>query len=283
MRATLHESRTADKGSIAFSVAAHIVAIALIASITFRYPLGAFFSHDKLAPTERIQFVRVQPAPAQSLGTAPTDKVKPKKAAVPAPLVAPVATPTELPPVPPPAANPGSPTGTGTGAGGVPGGVAANLEPGLPDARIELKPNTLRLPLTMAERNDSAVKAIFMDFRQAEIAAEETKGRSPRDWTIERDGQKYGLDSQYIYLGRFKLPSAILAALPFKTGGVDGAAMIRARNADWIRDDIYSHSQGLSEDDFRAAVKRIRERKDKERQEQDDAKKAAAKPTPIIP
>lgn len=282
MKAMLHESRTADKGSIAFSIAAHIVAIALIASITFRYPLGAFFSRDKLAPTERIQFVRVQPAPAQSLGTEPTDKVRPKKAAAPVPLVAPVATPTELPPVPA-AASPGSPTGTGTGAGGVPGGVAASLEPALPDARIELKPNTLRLPLTMAERNDSAVKAIFMDFRQAEIAAEESKGRSPRDWTIEHDGQKYGLDSQYIYLGRFKLPSAILAALPFKTGGVDGAAMIRARNADWIRDDIYSHSQGISEDDFRAAVKRIRERKDKERQEQDDEKKAPAKPTPIIP
>ena len=146
-------------------------------------------------------------------------------------------------------------SGTAGGTGGAPAGVATGVEPALPDPRIELRPNSLRLPLTKAQRNDSAVKAIYLAYREAEIAAEEHKGRDPRDWTFEKGGQKYGIDSQYIYLGKFKIPSAILAALPFNYGGVDGSRVIQARNAAWIQNDIYMHSQGMSEDDFRAAVR----------------------------
>jgi hypothetical protein len=144
---------------------------------------------------------------------------------------------------------------------------------------LELRPNSLRLPLTQAQKNDSAVKAIYMAYREAEIAAEENRGRSPRDWTFEKGGNKYGIDSQYVYLGKFKLPSAILAAIPFNYGGVDGNRIIQSRNANWIQNDIYTHSQGLSEDDFRAAVKRIRERKEREKKEADDKGKVA----PIVP
>jgi hypothetical protein len=282
MRATLHEKRQADRGSVAFSIAAHIIAIALIASITFRYPIGAFFGHDKVV-REKIQYVQVRPAPVQSIGNGAEEKPKPKKAVKPAPLVAPVTTPTELPPVAPPSASSGAISGTATGTGGAPAGIATGIEPSLPDPRIELRPNTLRLPLSTAQKNDSAVKAIYMAYREAEIATEESRGRSPKDWTIERNGQKFGLDSQYIYLGKFKVPSAILAALPFNTGGVDGTRIIEGRNADWIRNDIYSHSQGMSEDDFRAAIKRIRERKDREKKEAEDEKKAPPKATPIVP
>jgi hypothetical protein len=81
--------------------------------------------------------------------------------------------------------------------------------------------------MSLAEKNDSAVKAIYMAYREAEIESEVNRGRSPRDWTTERNGQKFGLDSQYIYLGKFKVPSAILAALPFNYGGVDGRRIIR--------------------------------------------------------
>jgi len=100
----------------------------------------------------------------------------------------------------------GAISGTSKGTGGAPAGIATGLEPVLPDSRIELKPNSLRLPLTQAQKNDSAVKAIYMAYREAEVAAEESRGRSPKDWTVERNGQKYGLDSQYVYLGKFKLP-----------------------------------------------------------------------------
>jgi len=280
MRRSILDSGPQKKGSIAISLVVNAIVIALIGSITFTYP--PFFGADKdKVPTERVVYVKVQPprgSPAAEPGASPAKKTT-KKAEVPAPILAPSVIPSTLPPIPPPAASTGVPSGVAGGAGGAPAGVATGIEPALPDPRIELKPNTLRLPLSMAQKNDSAIKAIYMAYREAEIVAEENRGRSPRDWTIERNGQKYGLDSQYIYLGKFKVPSAILAALPFNYAGVDGSRIIQARNANWIRDDIMSHSQGMSEDDFRAAVKRIRERKDREHEKEKGATKAA----PIVP
>ena len=286
MRA-MFEKRKSQKGSIALSIVVHVIVIAMIASITFSYPIAQLFESPAQVPTERITFVRVQPkgrATAAAPGPGTSDKRPAKKKAItPAPIVAPAIVPSTLPPVAPAQPAAGVPGGTGTGSGTGAVGVATGVAPTLPDPRIELRPNTLRLPLTTAERNDSAVKAIYYAYREAEIASEENRGRSPRDWTFEKGGQKFGLDSQYVYLGKFKLPSAILAALPFNFGGVDGARIIQARNADWIRDDIYSHAQGMSEEDFRDAVRRIRERKDKEHREAEEAKAKAKAALPIVP
>lgn len=285
MKARLYEKKTDKKASVVFSVIAHVFLMAALASITFRYPLAAFFGLEKeKIPHERIQYVQMPPRGApQNVGNGASE-AKPKKVekkeTPPALLLPPMVTPTELPPVPPATASVGSISGSPTGTGGAPAGVATGVEITVPDARIELRPNAVRMPLTTAQRNDSAVKAIFMAYREAEIEAEAHRGRSPKDWTFEKGGQKYGVDSQWVYLGKFKLPSAILAALPFNYGGVDGNRIIQARNANWIQQDIYTHSQGLSEDDFRAAVRRIRERKDKERREAEAAK---AKVAPIVP
>lgn len=282
MRRSILDTGPKRNGSVAVSLVANAIFIALLASITFTYPPSAFFAGDRTkTPTERVTYVQVQPrGSATTVGNGAAPKAKPKKVAtpVPVPIQAPSVIPTTLPPIPAPTASVGATSGTATGTGGAPTGVATGIEPALPDPRIELKPNSLRLPLSMAQKNDSAVKAIYMAYREAEIAAEENRGRSPRDWTIERNGQKYGVDSQYIYLGKFKVPSAILAALPFNYGGVDGARIIQARNANWIRDDIMSHSRGMSEDDFRAAIKRIRERKDRERKEAEKEKPKAIVP-----
>ena len=271
------------KGSIVASVAIHVVAIALIASITFRYPIAALFGSREKIPVEKIQYVQMRPAAPQAVGNGAQTKEPPKKVARPAPLVAPVSVPTQLPPVAPPTATSGAISGVVGGTGGAPAGIATGVEPSLPDPRIELRPNALRLPLSTAQRNDSAVKAIYMAYREAELEAEAHRGRNPRDWTFEKGGGKYGMDSSYIYLGRFKIPSAILAALPLNSGGVEGSRIIQGRNADWIRNDIYIHSQGLSEDDFRAAIKRIRERKDREKRESEEQNKASPKATPVVP
>ena len=286
MKARLVEKRPDTKGSIVVSIVFHVFAIAAIASITFRYPLAAFFGKNKepVRP-ERIQYVEMRPQPRGDVGNG-SSEAKPKrepKPVNPAKLLPPTTIPTELPPVPPPSVSVGAVSGTATGTGGAPAGAATGVELIVPDSRIDLRPKNLRMPLTTAERNDSAVKAIFMAYREATIEAEANRTRSPRDWTFERGGQKYGVDSQWVYLGKFKLPSAILAALPFNYGGVDGNRIIQARNASWIQNDIYMHSQGLSEDDFRAAVRRIRERKDRERREAEDKAKTSPKATPFMP
>jgi hypothetical protein len=281
MKRSLYGKRPDQKGSIAISMAVHVVVIALIASITFSYQFSTS-SKENAPVAERVQYVVVKPKPAQ-VGNGSQEKRAPvRKAAAPARLLPPTTIPTALPPIPPPNVSVGSISGTGNGSGGAPAGAATGVEPAMPDPRIGLRPDGLRLPLTQGAKNDSAVKAIYIAYREAELEAEASRGRSPRDWTIERNGQKYGVDSQYIYLGKFKLPSAILAALPLNYGGVDGTRIIQARNAAWIQNDIYSHSQGLSEDDFRAAVKRIRERVDRERKEA-EGKDKGTKASPIVP
>jgi hypothetical protein len=283
MKATIYAKRRASKASIGISIVVHVIVIAMIASITFRYPLSAIFGLDRnKQPVERVQYVRVQPRPTEQVGNGSNTKEKPKKALKPAQLLAPSVIPTALPPIPPPSVSVGAISGTGTGSGGAPAGAATGIEPSMPDSRIELRPNALRLPLSTAEKNDSAVKAIFMAYREAEVEAEAHRGRNPRDWTVEHDGQKYGLDSQYIYLGKFKLPSAILAALPFNYGGVDGSRIIANRNADWIRQDIQSHSTAMSEDDFRAAIKRIRETTDRRKKEAEENKDKDKASKPVI-
>ncbi len=273
-----------DRGSILLSLGVHVFVIIAIASITFRYPLSSLFNTNRDSmPTERIRFVRVAPAaaPSQVVGNGSDTRIKPKQKLNPAPLLPPSMIPSSIPPIPPPTLTPGAISGTPNGTGGAPSGFATGIEPALPDPRIELRPNSLRLPLSMAQKNDSAVKAIYLAYREAEIEAAEHRGKSPRDWTMTHDGQKYGLDSQYIYLGKFKIPSAILAALPLNRGGVEGSRIIEARNADWIQNDIMTHAAGMSEDDFRAAVKRIRERMDRDHAAaQDDKTKAQS---PIVP
>ncbi len=268
-----YEQREGKRAPIVVSIAVHVVVVLLLGSITFHYEFGST-SREQPIRAERVQYVTVRSGAAgRSGGSTGNHKKPPKKAETPPPLVAPSVIPSTLPPIPPPTVSAGVGTANGTGSGTGSGvGAATGLEPAVPDSRIGLNPITLRVPLSNAERNDSAVKAIFQVFREAELAAEANRGRSPRDWTFNRNGQKYGLDSQYIYLGRFKLPSAILAALPLNPGGVDGARVIANRNAEWIRNDIYTHAQGMSEDDFKAAIKRIRERKDRERKEAQDAK-----------
>jgi hypothetical protein len=280
MKARLVGPRSSTKSSFALSLVVHVFVILGIASITFRYPLAAFlsFQRERQVTPEAITFVKVQPRGTAAAGTGAQARPVPRTLPRinPAPLLPPTTIPSALPPIPPPSASQGVVSGTGTGAGGAPAGVATGVEPQLPDPRLDVQIGKYSFPKSPSQRADSAVRAAFEAYRDAVIAAEQHEGRNPRDWTWERNGQKYGVDSQWVYLGKFKLPSAILAALPFNTGGVDGNRILEARSSDWIRRDIDDHSRAMSEDDFRAAVKRIRQRKERERQEEEKAK--ATKP-----
>jgi hypothetical protein len=90
--------------------------------------------------------------------------------------------------------------------------------------------------------------------------------RKPGDWTVKgKDGQTWGWDQAGIHLGKFTIPQALLAMLPLN---VNGGSPIEGRSAAYIRRDVLENGQrAISEDEFRAAVKRIRARKEKERRE----------------
>lgn len=261
------------------SIAIHIVVIAILGQIAFTYPLGQLLGIPKPERVrEKLQYITIEkPATAHS-GTPSTTQRGGAPAALPTPSV----TPTTLPPITPPdsaVARAAGATGTGFDADG--SGLATGLVPRQPDSRIALTPDAIaHTPRSVAEDIDSIVSiAIGLVNDSIAVAARQ---RKPGDWTVkDKDGRVWGWDTQgNIRLGRFFIPGALLALLPLNMQSP--VSPIEARTAMWIRRDIWDGAQrSISEDEFRDAVKRIRERKDRERRQKqlaDGAKDRSATP-----
>jgi hypothetical protein len=84
-------------------------------------------------------------------------------------------------------------------------------------------------------------------------------------WVTEINGQKWGLDGSWIYLGGLKIPSAILALIQLPQGNYDQSK--RAADLQRIREDImFAARRAESAAQFKEFVKETRERKDAERE-----------------
>jgi hypothetical protein len=220
---------------------------------------------------EEITYVTVRP-PAGALGG--TTASTPAKATEPARrLVAPSRVPSAVvPPTVPTAPNAGGTPGGVEGGTGVGGGSGATtgIVPAEPDPRLATD-GKFFYPRnkTAAQRADSAVKATIYAYNDSvERAAAIASGqRKPGDWTWGSDGKKWGVDGSKIYLGKYWIPSAVLAALPIRAQANPGERAVN-RLSSTYRGEIQQHAQAqFHDDEFKTAVKRIRERKDKERRE----------------
>jgi len=133
---------------------------------------------------------------------------------------------------------------------------------------------------------DSVVTADIERARDSMAANAYSPNKFERgDWTYEKDGKKYGIDNQYIRLGKFSIPNVLLGLLPLNAQG-NPIAADRDRAMASLRQEILYQSQGsLNEQEFRKAVKALRERKERERQQQekDKAPKTIASPAPTTP
>jgi hypothetical protein len=270
-RPSLTIKKPESRGSLLLSIAIHVGIIVALATITFRYPIGQLMGlpKDRDQKPERIQYIAIPRGEPTGNGSQSTN-TPPPKGVTPAPLRAPTAIPSVIPPIPSSNATSGAISGKAGGTGGARAGIATGVEPATPDPRIPLEPAPYQPPpKTHAELVDSAVQAAFgIYFDSAQYAAQHP-GRAPGDWThTTADGQKWGWDPGGIRLGKFTIPNAVLAALPLKVGS--GQAPVEARNAAWMYNDVQRRAQqSISEDEFRAAVRRIRERKEKERREKE--------------
>lgn len=124
------------------------------------------------------------------------------------------------------------------------------------------------------EKVDSAVTAImqaFLDSLQAEPGA---ATRLP-DWTTTLAGSKFGLDSRYIYVAGLKIPAAVLALLPLPSGNV---SQDRALDhlIDMRADIEQAARRAQNMEDFKRAIREIRDRKQRER----DFERAQREPPP---
>jgi hypothetical protein len=264
--------RRRPSGGFLVSVAFHTALAFVLANVVLHYDI--VFERGPRPPEpqkEEITYVAVQP-PAGALGG--TTATTPAKASEPARrLVAPSRVPSAVPqPTAPtaPAAG-GTPGGVdgGTGVGGG-YGPATGIIPVEPDPRLATD-GKFFYPRnkTAAQRADSAVKATIYAYNDsvAREAAIDAGKRKPGDWTFGSDGKKWGVDGSKIYLGKFWIPSAVLAALPIRVQNNPGET-IADRLSTTRRSDVLLHAQSqFHDDEFKSAVKRIRERKDRERRE----------------
>jgi hypothetical protein len=238
----------------------------VLANAAFHYDFSSLNGRRPAPPpVEKITYVAVSPAGGASGGSgagAPAQARVPSRG-----LVAPVAVPNRIAPAPRPVG--GTPGGE-VGGTGVGGGVspATGVVPGEPDPRLAADPHQfIPIPKTHGERVDSTVRAMVFAYNDSVAKAAAAAGRKPGDWTFERGGQKWGLDGNKIYLGKFAIPSAVLAALPIRIQGNPGET-IADRLVTTRRGEVVEHAAAQYKDlEFKSAVKRIRERKDKERRE----------------
>lgn len=195
----------------------------------------------------------------------------------PPPIVAPTTVPSSLP-EPSKALAPAVEGGSGPLVGG--GGPTKGVRPSYEDPRVWIPPGpVVRGPKKNTERLDSAVAANIQRVEDS-LQLANPGGRAPGDWTVTKNGKKYGIDQQYIHFGNFSLPTAILGLLPINAQG-NPTALERNRRLSQIRSELQDQAARMQrDDDFRAAVKELRDRKQRER----DAKKATDdQPVPALP
>ena len=172
---------------------------------------------------------------------------------------------------PQPAAG-GTPGGVegGTGVGGG-SGPTTGIVPGRARSAASRRRAQFFYPAykTPAQRADSAVKAIICAYNDSVGEAAALRGSASRaTGRSSSNGKKWGVDGSKIYLGKFWIPSAVLAALPIRVQGNPGETI-----ADRLVDDAPRRhaaaraSRSSTTTSSRPPVKRIRERKDRERRE----------------
>ncbi len=238
---------------------------------------------------EHVVYAVVQPEGAASANqSAPATPVQTRGEPSSAPpLIAPSEVPSQLPPVPPPASTPRAQPeagGTGTGNGPLNGGngPTRGVKPTYNDPRVWVPdPGIVYAPKTETERLDSALVSTLQRAVDSLGINTYIPNKFERgDWTVDHGGEKWGIDQQYIHLGRFSLPTALLALLPLNRMQANPIDLERQRNLTAMRSDIMYHAQAaMNEAEFRKAVKAIRERKDRERKEKEQKKGGSA---PIV-
>ncbi len=137
---------------------------------------------------------------------------------------------------------------------------------------------------THVARVDSAIRAKILAFIDTMPIDSFATPPMVTPWVTEtEDGKTWGMDPAWIYLGDFKIPSALLALIPMPQGNIDLAR--QEGELMRIREEImFAAQQAQNNEDFRHYVKEIRKRKDAEREERrrlmaEQAKKGVKKDT----
>jgi hypothetical protein len=253
--------------AVLVSLAVHIVVGAVIVqSLSVPTRLSSLFTRARRAPVvaERIGFLSLPRGPGPAVAGRRGGDGSPATA-VPAPaLVAPTVVPDGIPPTPAAAAT-APVTGTGPLVGG--GGPTRGVRPSYTGPQVWATPGRiLSAPRTTAEVIGDAIRADVGRITDSVVAL--GPRRDPTDWTIERNGRKWGIDQEFIRLGPVSIPTPILALLPINAQA-NPVTMARERQLSYMQRDIAFHAQrAINENEFKTAVRNLRLRKERERAQQ---------------
>ena len=268
-------------GPAVLSIVLHVVVgAALVRVLLVPYPFTSLFpTKEQAVEPERISFLAL---PQESATTSPGKSggngrpVNPSVKPAP-PLVAPTDVPSSLPPIDPAAAPPATgDEGTGPLIGR--GGPTKGIRPSYSDPRIWVPAApVVSAPKSADARMDSVVASGIERARDSIAANTYSPNKFERgDWTVEKNGRKYGIDQQAIRLGKVSIPTALLGLLPLNMQGNPIAAERDRAMASMRAEIMFQSQRALNEEEFRKAVKSLRERKERERQQQE--KERAPKP-----
>ncbi len=187
-------------------------------------------------------------------------------------LRAPTGIPPSLPEVTRPAVEQVPESGSGPLVGT--GGPRRGVRPAFSDPRLWREPvPAVTAPRTVRETIEAAIAGDVARITDSVLAA--GPRRAPGDWTVEKNGKKYGVDPQFIRLGPVSIPTALLALLPMNVQANPGA-LERDRALSYMNADInHQARRAISEDEFRRNVRNLRERKDRERAERERVTRSA--------
>ena len=183
-------------------------------------------------------------------GTVPVPATQAPVVAAPEPIVAPA---------------PAATADSGSGTVG-----ARRIAPGLAGGKLWVEPLPLppkelaqRLQRSHVELVDSAVTATIQSFLDSIAADPASRAATLPSWTTTIAGKKFGLDSRNIYIAGLKIPAAVLALLHLPSGN-ESKAFDRSG---WLYDDLRIAAQrSANVEDFKRAIREIRERKEQERE-----------------
>ena len=153
------------------------------------------------------------------------------------------------------------------------------IGPGLGEGRLWVRPLPLppkelakRLEKTHVELVDSAVTAIVQGYLDSIALDPGAREMGLPSWTTQVAGKKFGLDSKNIYIAGLKIPAVVLALLPLPQGNID---QNRAYNHLMeLRGDLQQAARRAENlDEFKAMIRDMRLRKERERAFQDNQRK----------
>lgn len=283
------------RGDPRVSVAAFVVQLAIISIIVptlivpFAFELLRDSSGRAVMP-ERISYITAVPKGTGPSREAPRDGGDGRAAvadprpteSIAVPIVAPSVVPSGVPTNVAPDRAPSG--GVGPLVGG--GGPTQGIRPSFNDPRLWQQPSEVieapMVPMTRADSLQAVLWATASMFVDSMNRATPAPGRAPGDWTFERKGKKYGIDPAMIRLGDFSIPTALLALLPMNNLQGNPIGIERARRLSSMRSEIMEQAERAArDDDFYAAVRALRERKEKERREA-AARQQGVQPAPPV-